>query len=75
MAGCYQRYEEGNRFVILTTEANDSMKPVHNRMPVILDRCELNGWVYDDSYMKYVLNRTPVELSREQEYEQQSFIF
>lgn len=75
MAGFYQRYEEGNRFVILTTGANNSIKPVHDRMPVILDRSELEDWVYDDSYMKYVLNRTPVKLSREQEYEQQSFIF
>jgi len=75
MAGFYQRYEEGNCFVILTTGANNSMKPVHDRMPVILDRNELEEWVYDDGYMKYILNRTPIELMREQEYEQQSFIF
>lgn len=75
MAGFYQRYEEGNRFVILTTGANNSMKPVHDRMPVILDRSELEDWVYDDGFMKNVLNRTSIELMREQEHEQQSFIF
>lgn len=75
MAGCYQRYEEGNRFVILTTGANESMKPVHDRMPVILEKKELKNWVYDNEFMEYVLNRIPIELTREQEYEQQTFIF
>ncbi len=64
MAGLYQRFEEGNRFVILTTEANESMKPVHNRMPVILDKSELESWVFDNDFMRYVLERTPVELMR-----------
>lgn len=75
MAGFYQRYEEGNRFVILTTGSNESMKPVHDRMPVILEKNELEDWMYDDAFMEYVLKRIPVELMQEQEYEQQSFIF
>lgn len=75
MAGFYQRYEDGNRFVILTTGANKSMKPVHDRMPVILEGQELEDWVFDERYMKYVLNRVPTELNREQDYEQQSFVF
>ena len=29
MAGCYRKYEDGDRFVILTTQANASMEPVH----------------------------------------------
>ena len=41
MAGFYQRYEEGNRFVILTTGANNSMKPVHDRIPVA--SCQVVG--------------------------------
>lgn len=75
MAGLYQRYEEGNRFVILTTGANCSMKPVHDRMPIILERHELEDWIYDGEFMKHVLQRVPVELRREQDYEQQSFFF
>ena len=31
MAGCYNRYEGQERFVILTTDANSSVAPVHNR--------------------------------------------
>ena len=40
MAGCCRQYEDGARFVILTTGANDSMKPVHDRMPLILEEDE-----------------------------------
>ena len=72
MAGIYQRYEDGNHFVILTTDANASMRPVHDRMPVILGKEELEAWMEDEGYMRYVLKRVPVELWREQEYEQRS---
>ena len=37
MAGIYSRYEDEDRFVILTTAANESMEPVHDRMPLILE--------------------------------------
>lgn len=59
--------------MISTTSANGSMKPVHDRMPVILEEHELCDWIHDHEFMRYVLRRTPVELKREQEYEQQSF--
>lgn len=75
MAGFYQKYEEGNRFVILTTDANESMRPVHDRMPVILEEHELKDWIYDFEFMRETLRRVPRKLCREQEYEQQSFLF
>ena len=37
MAGCYQIYNGQNRFVILTTQANASVAPVHERMPLLLE--------------------------------------
>ena len=75
MAGFYQKYEEGNRFVILTTAANESMRPVHDRMPVILEEHELRDWIYDFEFMRETLRRVPRKLCREQEYEQQSFLY
>ena len=75
MAGVYQKHEEGNRFVILTTDANESMRPVHDRMPVILEEQELKDWIYDFEFMREALRRVPRKLCREQEYEQQSFLF
>lgn len=70
MAGCYDCFEGQERFVILTTEANPSVKPVHERMPLVLERSELEDWVTDDSSPEYFLHKTPVLLKREAEYEQ-----
>ena len=72
MAGFYNRFQDEERFIILTTQANASVNPVHNRMPLVLDESELEDWVYDDKFMEYALHKTPPELWREQEYEQQS---
>ena len=48
LAGCYNLYEDGHRFVILTTAANPSMEPVHDRMPLILEPGEVKRWLLDD---------------------------
>ena len=72
MAGFYNRFQDDERFIILTTQANASVNPVHNRMPLVLDESELEDWVYDDKFTEYALHKTPPELWREQEYEQQS---
>jgi len=72
IAGFYNRFQDEVRFIILTTQANASVSPVHNRMPLVLDEGELEDWVYDDKFTEYVLHKTPTELRREQEYEQQS---
>lgn len=75
MAGIYNYYEEESRFVILTTAANDSMKVIHHRMPVILGKEELKAWLFDDSKANEILKATmPVlELKRlEKPFEQLS---
>lgn len=74
MAGFYNRFQDEVRFIILTTQANASVGPVHNRMPLVLENGELEDWVYDDKFTEYALHKTPPELWREQEYEQQSLL-
>ncbi len=74
MAGFYNRFQDEVRFIILTTQANAAVSPVHNRMPLVLEKGELEDWVYDDKFTEYALHKTPPELWREQEYEQQSLI-
>lgn len=49
-------------FVILTTEANVSMSPFHNRMPVILEQKEREDWISNDTFMYEVLTRKGLEL-------------
>ena len=72
MAGCYRRFENEDCFVIITTQANDSVSRVHDRMPLILEKYELKAWLYDDHFLNFALNKTPVELEKRQEYEQLS---
>ncbi len=36
-------------WTILTTQPNDVLKPVHDRMPVILDRKDHNAWLAPDA--------------------------
>lgn len=72
MAGCYNRYEDGDRFVILTTEANSSMKPVHDRMPLILEQDEIADWILDGEKTTNFLKKTSCLLERKSEYEQLS---
>lgn len=72
MAGCYRHFENEDRFVIITTQANDSVSRVHDRMPLILEKDELEAWLYDDHFLNFALNKTPAELEKRQEYEQLS---
>jgi putative SOS response-associated peptidase YedK len=48
MAGIYAR-EDGEdpliNFAILTTEANDAVRPIHNRMPLILPLGKEKNWL------------------------------
>ena len=72
MAGLYNRYQDEDRFVILTTAANESMKPVHDRMPLILDRAEIEEWLFEDSLTESFLQKTPALLERRADFEQMS---
>lgn len=45
MAGLYNDFDGERRFVILTTEANESMQEIHNRMPVVLTHPEMEQWI------------------------------
>lgn len=72
MAGFCSRFEDGDRFVILTTQANESMKGVHERMPLILERDQLKDWALDDKAAVDILGQRPALLEKRAEYEQQS---
>lgn len=48
-AGLWERWRRGSNEIesctIITTEANDLLRPLHNRMPVILDPAEFATWL------------------------------
>lgn len=62
MAGLYSEFEGQQCFVILTTEANNSMAEIHNRMPVILDHSNMNRWLLDTQAAIDILVKSPPEL-------------
>lgn len=70
MAGIYNHYEDGDRFTILTTQANASMKPVHDRMPLVLEESEIIPWIFDSQKAREFLQKVPCQLERKAEYEQ-----
>ena len=72
LAGIYDLKENERRFVILTTQANESMKDVHDRMPLILEEEEVDTWIRDASEAEKMLQKVPPSLERFQEYEQMS---
>lgn len=72
LAGFYNHFEGEDKFVILTTEANESMKGTHDRMPLIINPYELEDWLFDDYQIETFLNRTPPLLKKTQPYKQQS---
>ena len=72
MAGIYRPGEEGWNFCILTTEANDSMRSTHSRMPLILEKRQIETWIMDGESTGPILSGTPGELDKETGYEQLS---
>lgn len=73
LAGCCRQYRDGMHFVILTTNANDSMLPVHDRMPLILEPDEAARWILEPSRTDTFLRKVPALLERSTEYEQLRF--
>lgn len=72
MAGIYSRHQGGERFVILTTQANASMQPVHDRMPLLLEKDEVIPWISDGERTGAFLRKVPYLLERRADFEQMS---
>ena len=62
MAGIWNEYEGEKLFVILTTAANQSMAPIHNRMPLILPKELIRSWINDTELALSLLAQIPPEL-------------
>ena len=75
LAGFYREEQGIPRYTILTTEANESMIKVHDRMPVMIGRDEIRPWIEDDSRLPDFLGREQMPLTCEQESGQISFLF
>lgn len=72
LAGFYDRFDKEERFVILTTVANASMRPVHDRMPLVLEKDQIRSWLWEEKQAQGMLRQIPVLLERYVPYEQQN---
>lgn len=65
MAGVYTPHEDEDKFVILTRDANISIADIHDRMPVVIYKQEIEDWINDISFVDFAINRDNVVLRRE----------
>jgi len=65
MAGIYDVRDGVPCYCILTTAANDSMREVHGRMPLVLEREQIVPWLYDLKATERFLKATPPLLERQ----------
>ena len=65
LAGIYDCINGINCFIILTTAPNESVTPIHDRMPLILTREQVRPWLCDDYAAIHLLAAQPPLLQRE----------
>ena len=61
MGGIYKEIQGERRHVILTTVANDSVRNIHDRMPVILTRDRVEEWIFEtNTALDYMRGAMPL---------------
>ena len=65
LAGLYEYYDNELCMVILTHRPNDSVKDVHDRMPVILTGDQLTLWLNETDEARQIIEMNSPELKRE----------
>lgn len=74
LAGIYHKDPEGDRFTILTREADGCMTGIHPRMPLILYEKDIGKWLFSREEAEKLLacNYTELEKRGNEEYHQMS---
>lgn len=65
MAGLYDRRGSEDCYCILTTAPNASMRPIHDRMPLVIPRRKMQDWLIDGTAALSMLSMQPPELMRQ----------
>ncbi|MGC6770341.1 SOS response-associated peptidase family protein [Enterococcus sp. LJL51] len=65
LAGSYKKFDDGQRSIILTTAANDSVEQIHKRMPVIIEKKAIDAWLSDEEFAEdYLKKEMPKLISK-----------
>ncbi len=67
LAGIYDNVEGEDRFVVLTTAPNATVKQIHDRMPLILTQDQVRPWLTDDQAALQLLTVEPPALEHSSE--------
>ncbi|WP_057880378.1 SOS response-associated peptidase [Companilactobacillus kimchiensis] len=62
IAGCYNYFNDMPQSILFTTEPNESMIQIHDRMPLILAKNQINAWIYNDEFANDFLHNTMPQL-------------
>lgn len=63
LAGLYNTFEQISAYAILTTAANPSVSPYHDRMPLVLGEKSIDAWLFDTRFaLDYVKSPCSMEL-------------
>ena len=57
-----QRYQrpDGTRSVILTTDSNESVTPIHNRMPILIEESDIKDYLTNTDFANgYIKRKMP----------------
>lgn len=65
MAGIYNLFAGELKYTILTTAANKSIADVHNRMPLVIPKEDIDAWLFDFRLTGDILKREPPQLIRQ----------
>lgn len=57
IAGFYAYFDGQPRSILLTTAPNASVAPVHNRMPLLLQKRQISSWLKDSSWAQDFLRQ------------------
>ena len=72
LAGVYQAEPDGGHFVIITAPADETVKPIHDRMPVRIPEALIDEWLSHTERTQEILDMVSTPLRREQAVEQMS---
>ena len=68
IAGCYNQFDGVAQSILFTTKPNESMVKIHDRMPLILAKNQINAWIYDDDFaQKFLDSAIPQLISKAEE--------
>lgn len=57
VAGFYRMHENVAESIIMTTEPNAAVSPIHDRMPLIIEKSDIDKWVLDLDFAREYLKR------------------